>query len=129
MKRVWLLTPMDVPDDIDPARVAEVFNRHLDDDDGLLCQWGEWLPGTARLGEAPWQPGGSGGHAYATGTGSVAIGGAGGGGSAAGNSGPWSASASGGSGTTSMVRHAHGLNESCNSGCVILRGGGAGRVR
>jgi hypothetical protein len=81
MKRVWVLTPMDVPDDTDPAEVVTVFNRHLDDDDGLLCQWGEWAAGDARLGEAPWQPGGSGGYAYATGTGSVAVGGAGGGGS------------------------------------------------
>jgi hypothetical protein len=124
VKRVWLLTPMDVPGDTDPARVAEVFNRHLDDDDGLLCQWGEWLPGTARLSEAPWQPGGSGGYAYATGEGSVAIGGAGG--SSGGNSGPWPAS--GGNGSNSVVRHAHGLNESCNAGRVVLGAGGAGRV-
>ena len=120
MKRVWLLTPMDVPDDTDPARVAEVFNRHLDDDDGLLCQWGNWLAGNAVLAEGPYPVGGGGGHAYASGSGSVAIGGAGGGASG-------SSSASGSNGANSIERHAHGPDDPCNAGCVILGGGGAGR--
>ena len=47
--KVWLKFPIEVPDGTDPQRVVEVANRALDDDDGLLCQWGEWLPGDAEL--------------------------------------------------------------------------------
>lgn len=94
MKRVWLLTPMDVPDDTDPARVAEVFNSALNDDDGLLCQWGDWLPGDAVLADSPNQVGSGGSEhvrVYA-----------------------WN----GGSGPANdIVLHAHGMDEPCNADC------------
>ncbi len=47
--KVWLKFPIEVPDGTDPARVVEVANSALDDDDGRLCQWGEWSPGDAEL--------------------------------------------------------------------------------
>jgi hypothetical protein len=40
---------LEVPDGTDPQRVLEVVNRALDDDDGLLCQWGNWKVGSAEL--------------------------------------------------------------------------------
>jgi hypothetical protein len=54
---------LDVPDGTDPQQVIEVVNRYLDDDDGLLCQWGNWAPGRAELVPvfAPPDPSGSGG--------------------------------------------------------------------
>ncbi len=50
MKRVELRFSIEVPDETDAQQVLEVANRFLDDDDGLLCQWGDWLPGPAELG-------------------------------------------------------------------------------
>jgi hypothetical protein len=46
---VWVRFPVRVPEGTDPEKVVAVANHHLDDDDGLLCQWGRWLPGDAEL--------------------------------------------------------------------------------
>ena len=50
--KVWLKFPIEVPDGTAPQRVLEVANSALDDDDGRLCQWGEWSPGPAELATA-----------------------------------------------------------------------------
>ena len=94
MNRVWLLTPMDVPDDTDPARVVEEVNDALHDDDGNAWQrFGSWSPGDAVLAEPP----DCHVRVYA-----------------------WPS----GSEPGSIVRHAHGPDEPCSADCDYSGMGG-----
>lgn len=54
MRQVWVLTPVEVPDDTDPARVPEVVADALSNDDGSAVQWGElhWTVGPSVLVQA-----------------------------------------------------------------------------
>lgn len=47
--KISLTFSIEVPAGTDPQQVLDVANRFLDDDDGLLCQWGNWAPGRAEL--------------------------------------------------------------------------------